>query len=222
MTNTTGTTAIVPINALPAAKSRLRPILDACDRQGLVLWMAARVLAAIRDSGAVDALAVVSPDPRVLHWARQRGASSIAQDGSGLNDGLELGRRWALERGTRSLLVLFGDLPLLTPREVAALIQAGDATGDERSVVLAPDRPQRGTNGMLLRPPAALPFQFGAGSLEKHRAAALTSNAEPSLFVSGGTSFDVDTPADVEALVSRGLWRPWDGPLAAARREEGA
>ena len=221
MTTITGTTAIVPINALPAAKSRLRTILGDCDRQGLVLWMAARVLAAIRDSGTVDALAVVSPDPRVLRWARQRGVFPIAQDGAGLNDGLELGRRWALELGSQSLLVLFGDLPLLTPSDVVSLIQSGDVAG-ERSVVLAPDRPQRGTNGMLLRPPAALAFQFGAGSLEKHRAAALASNAEPAFFVSSGTSFDVDTPADVETLVSRGLWRPWDGSLAAARREEGA
>lgn len=221
MTTTTGTTAIVPINALPAAKSRLRPILGDCDRQGLVLWMAARVLAAIRDSGATDALAVVSPDPRVLRWATQRGVSAIAQSTGGLNDGLELGRRWAMERGSRSLLVLFGDLPLLTPRDVAAIVQADDASS-ERAVVLAPDRPQRGTNGMLLRPLAALPFQFGAGSLEKHRGAALAHGIQPALFVAEGTSFDVDTPADVETLVSRDLWRPWDGPLAAARREEGA
>lgn len=217
----TNTTAIVPINALPAAKSRLRPILGDCDRQGLVLWMAARVLAAIRESGAVDALAVVSPDPRVLRWATQRGVSAIAQSTGGLNDGLELGRRWALERGSQSLLVLFGDLPLLTPRDVAALIQA-DETASGRSVVLAPDRSQRGTNGMLLWPLSALPFEFGEGSLEKHRIAAVAQGIQPALFVAEGTSFDVDMPADVEMLVSRDLWRPWDGPLAAVRREEGA
>ena len=215
------TTAIVPINALPAAKSRLRSILGDCDRQGLVLWMAARVLASLRASGVVDALAVVSPDTRVLRWAERRGATPITQRQGDLNDGLELGRQWAVERGTASLLVLFADLPLLAPSDVVALSVAGERAG-ERAIVLAPDRFERGTNGLLLRPPLALPFSFGAGSLEKHRADARAQGIEPRSFVSDGAGFDVDTPVDVEALISRGLWRPWDGPLAAVAREEGA
>ncbi len=213
--------AIVPINALPAAKSRLRPLLGDCDRQDLVLWMAERVLAALHGSGTVDTLAVVSPDERVLRWAELRGAIPLAQREGGLNDGLELGRRWAVSRGASALLALFGDLPLLAPSEVAALVRAASAEG-ERSVVLAPDRSQRGTNGMLLRPPVSLPFLFGAGSLEKHRAVARSQAIEPVTFVSDGTAFDVDTPADVESLVRQRLWQPWDGPLAAVRREEGA
>ena len=213
--------AIVPINALPEAKSRLRPLLGDCDRQSLVLWMADRVLAALRDSGVVDAIAVVSPDARVLRWAERRGATPLAQREGGLNDGLELGRRWAVERDAQALRSLFGDLPLLTPAEVAALVEAASA-GSERVVVLAPDRSERGTNGMVLRPALPLPFLFGAESLERHRDAARVHGVEPLSFMSNGTAFDVDMPADVEALVGRGLWHPWDGPLAALRREEGA
>lgn len=215
------TAAIVPINALPAAKSRLRPVLGDCDRQGLVLWMAAHVLAALRASGAVDALAVVSPDERVLLWAERRGATPLAQRDGDLNDGLELGRRWATERHANALLVVFGDLPLLTAAEVAGLVQTGAGAG-EPAVVLAPDRAGRGTNGMLQRPPSALPFAFGAGSLERHRASSLERGIEPATYRAEGTAFDVDTPVDVEALVRRGLWRPWDGPLAISAREEGA
>lgn len=216
------TPAIVPINALSAAKSRLRPILGDCDRQGLVLWMAARVLAALRASGVVDAYAVVSPDERVLHWAERRGAVPVAQHEGDLNDGLELGRRWAMEEcGASSLLVVFGDLPLLAPAEVAALVAAGERAG-ERSVTLAPDRARRGTNGMLLCPPDALPFAFGAESLERHRASSRERDLAAVSFVADGTAFDVDSPPDVEALVRRGLWHPWDGPLADCAREEGA
>lgn len=215
------TTALVPINALPSAKSRLRSVLDDCDRQGLVLWMAARVLAALHESGAVEALAVVSPDARVLRWAARRGTVPLTQTAGSLNDGLELGRRWAIERGASSLLVLFGDLPLLKPAEVTAMVEANQQAG-ERAVVLAPDRFGRGTNGIALRPPATLPFAFGADSLERHRAAARASGVEPIVFAAEGTGFDVDTPAEVAALASRGLWRPWDGPLAAVTREEGA
>lgn len=214
-------TAIVPINALSRAKSRLRPLLGDCDRQGLVLWMADRVLTALRQSAVVDALAVVSPDDRVLCWAEQRGATPLAQRDGGLNDGLELGRRWAVERGAWALLALFGDLPLLTPEEVVALVEAA-RTGEERAVVLAPDGQERGTNGVVLRPALSLPFLFGAGSLERHRDAARAHGVAPVSFMSNGTAFDVDLPADVETLVRRGLWRPWDGPLAVVRREEGA
>jgi 2-phospho-L-lactate/phosphoenolpyruvate guanylyltransferase len=208
------TVALVPINTLTAAKSRLSVSVGAEERQALVLWMASRVLAAVRRSGAVTSVAVVSPDPMVLRWSEGQGAVAVHQVSGDLNDGLEVGRRWAIAHGAEALLVLLADLPCLTPRDVRALVDAAASTpastptstvasvpaGVQSAVVLAPDRARRGTNGLLIRPATLLPFAFGQDSLERHTGLARERGLEPLLRRTLGTCFDVDTPSDLEEL----------------------
>ena len=207
------TVALVPINTLTAAKSRLSGSVGAEERQALVLWMASRVLAAVRRSGAVTSVAVVSPDPAVLRWSEGQGAAAVHQVSGDLNDGLEVGRRWALAHGAEALLILLADLPCITPRDVRALVGAAASApastptstlasvpGVQAAVALAPDRAGRGTNGLLIWPATLLPFAFGPGSLERHMGLARERGVEPLLRGMAGTCFDVDTPSDLEEL----------------------
>ncbi len=174
------TFALVPLNGLDAAKSRLAGSLADADRRRLVRWMAHRVVGATVRSGAAEAVAVVSPDPALLAWARARGAAALRQHAGDLNDGLELGRRWALARGADAVLVLLGDLALLQRGEVAALVAC--ARGGAQAAVIAPDRAGQGTNALLVRPAALMPF------------------ALPAIYRSPGTQFDVDTVDDLAEL----------------------
>ena len=195
------TVALIPINQLTSAKSRLSPLLPDAERRALVLWMAGRVLAAVRDSDHVAAIGVVSPDPEVLDWATRRGAVPVRQREGGLNDGLELGRSWAQARGADALLVLLGDLPCLSACEVRDFLALAETipTGGPL-VALAPDRHERGTNGLLLRPADALPFAFGEGSLARHEALARERGIATMRFHARGLRYDVDTPADLRKV----------------------
>jgi 2-phospho-L-lactate guanylyltransferase len=208
--------AIVPINMLRLAKSRLRDVLSATDRQALVLWMAARVLEAIARSAAVSATAVVSPDPVVLMWAQRHGADPLEQVDIGLNEGLEIGRRWALCVRADTLLVLHADLPCIAAPDISELVRAVPSDDVRAGVALAPDRAGRGTNGLVLHPTALMPFAFGTNSLYEHMRLARDAGVEPVLRWADGTCFDVDTAADLEVLQDAGVWTP-DGSTAPAR-----
>ena len=109
-------------------------------------------------------------------------------------------------RGADALLVVLGDLPYLTASDVASIVRLlpVDATG----AVLAPDRHERGTNALLLRPPDALPFAFGRDSFQRHVARAVALGVRTVWYTSEGTRRDVDTPDDLAALVASGLWHP--------------
>jgi 2-phospho-L-lactate/phosphoenolpyruvate guanylyltransferase len=192
------TFALVPLNGLDAAKSRLAGSLADADRRRLVRWMADWVVGATVTSGALEAVAVISPDPALLAWARTRGATALRQHAGGLNDGLELGRRWALARGADAVLVLLGDLALLQSSEVAELVAR--ARGNAQAAVLAPDRAGQGTNALLVRPAALLPFAFGERSYGRHLALARDAGVEPVTYRSPGTQFDVDTASDLAEL----------------------
>ncbi len=190
------TIALVPIKALTAAKSRLAAALDPAARAALTLRALGNVLAAL-DTPGIAARVVVTPDEAVLRAAGAAGAIGLRQDGEGLNEGLAQGRAWAVAAGAEALLIVLGDLPLLARADVGAILDLADRPG---VAVFAPDRHGAGTNALLLRPPDALPFAFGVGSLARHRAAAATRGLLPRWYDAPGTALDLDTPADLAAL----------------------
>ncbi len=202
------TVAIVPMNRLSLAKSRLASALDPEGRRQLALWMGERVLRAIRESDLVERSAVVSPDPEVMTWARERDIEALSQSEGDLNAGLELGRQWSIAQAADALLVLFGDLPLLAAADVRSLIEAVRSRDTPAAVALAPDRADTGTNALALRPPGALPFLFGAESFSRHIEAARQFGLDVRVIRRIGTSFDVDTPGDLDELQAQRLWTP--------------
>jgi 2-phospho-L-lactate guanylyltransferase len=188
--------AVVPVKDLWGTKSRLKPILNPGARAGLTIYMMGRVVSAIRDAGVVN-VCVVSPDPIVLDEVLKRGATPLLQESRGLNPALEEGRRWAMERGGTSLLVLPADLPLLDPEDVRAVL---DGIGEEDSIVIAPDGTRSGTNALMLRPADALPFSFGPGSYEAHLQAAQERGLTVRVCERPHLAFDLDTAEDLARL----------------------
>ena len=192
--------ALLPLNQLTIAKSRLAQVLPPHERRALALWMANRTASAIRASGVVTRLAVVSPDPAALDWARSHGAEPLLQTAGDLNAGLERGRAWALANNAAALLIVLADLPLVTPDEIARLVTLALTQPATPTVALAPDRHEQGTNAMVQRPPTAMPFAFGAASLARHLALARAQNITPVLLRTRGLGFDVDTPDDLRDI----------------------
>jgi 2-phospho-L-lactate guanylyltransferase len=196
------------VNTLDAAKSRLRAALSDDDRRALVLWLAGRVVDALATSSAIERVAVVSPDRDVLaHFAEWRAVVDLQAPGGGLNADLESGRRWALQQGADALLVALADVPLLTAEVIRRVVQRlSTLPGD--GVVLAPDRAGLGTNLLMMRPADAMPFRFGTESLARHMALARRRDLRLDVHREDTAAFDVDTPADLDELAVRELWRP--------------
>lgn len=179
----------MPLNRLDRAKTRLaeRP-----DRVELTLNLARGVLRALADS-CVAEVALVSPQADLSRLADEVGFHFLLQPDEGLNEGLELGRRWAVERQAEALLVVLADLPLLTGPDVDAMVtELGQAP-----VVLAPDQDDLGTNLMAFRPLDRIRFEYGHGSFARHL---VQAGDEHTLVRRPGTRQDLDTPAQLESL----------------------
>lgn len=190
----------MPIKGLLHAKTRLASRLSPTERATLARDMLAHVLGAIEASGAVAAVAVISPQPEELDLPP--GVTALLQIEDGLNALLEQGREWATAQGADALMVVFADLPLLLPADIERIVHLGKSTN---SIVLAPDRHNQGTNIMLLHPPALIPFAFGPSSYEAHRTAALQARARLEVYRSCSTALDIDTPDDLACLEKQRL-----------------
>jgi 2-phospho-L-lactate guanylyltransferase len=190
---------IVPHRGLAAAKSRLAPVLDDAEREALARRLLERVLSVAREACAD--VVVITPSAALERLVAAAGARLAVQHGMGLNAGLEQARREALADGVDTLLVLHGDLPNLQADDVTALLEA---VPQPIGVTIAPDRAGRGTNGLALRPPDAIAFRFGIGSLAAHRAAAMAAGVALVEVQRPGLAFDLDTPADLARWIELG------------------
>jgi 2-phospho-L-lactate guanylyltransferase len=177
-------TAVVPVNHLDEAKSRLAQVLP--DRRCLVLEMLGRVVNALQPHDVL----VVSPDPRLAEEAHKLGASFLLQHGTGLNEAVQQAREHVRKT---PLLIALGDLPQLTRADIKQLLERTE------DVVLAPDKQQNGTNLMLLRT-QDFTFEYGPQSFTKHFTQALMRGLTIGVHRSAGTELDVDSPSDLPQL----------------------
>lgn len=182
--------AIIPVKGLDKGKTRLAGVLDEPARQHLVLAMLDHVVDAATSALGVDRVCVVGPsrlglNPRI---------GLLDDPGGGLDAALAAALAQAAEAGVDRVVVLAGDLPRLSQREVEMLAGLPDAT-----VGLAPDRHGTGTNALSLPLPAARDFAFayGPGSAARHDAEAYRLGLDIEWLQSPGLARDIDVPADL-------------------------
>jgi 2-phospho-L-lactate/phosphoenolpyruvate guanylyltransferase len=190
-------TIIVPLKAIPAAKSRLRSASSGPQAH-------ADLVEAIR----ADTLAVAASAGQLLVVFDRPGDESLpwpvlVQSAPGLNAALQEGDTLARRlRPAAAVAVLVGDLPALTAAELAAALQI--AAGHPRGFVA--DATGTGTTLLTARPGVELQPAFGPGSAARHALIAHYVDAGP------GLRLDVDTASDLAEARKLGV-----GPATRAR-----
>ena len=194
------TWAIIPVKRLSEAKSSLSPRLTPEQRQRLVFAMLADVLNAVHQAPPISDTIVVSPDEKVLSFARLHGAESVAEPGLELNEALKVVIHHSISKGVGSVLIVPADLPLLKSADVENLIAMASASKD---VVIAPSK-AKGTNALFLRPPDLINLRFGGESFPLHVREASQAGIKPHIYRSPTTATDIDEVADLLSIETLG------------------
>jgi 2-phospho-L-lactate guanylyltransferase len=189
--------ALVAIKSRAHCKSRLAEALAEPMRRALVRSMLANVLGALQAARCVDAILVISPERDGI----PAGTAVLTDSGESLNAALTQAHAQLRALGHSEALILPADLPYLTAREIETFAQAGRHSG----FAIAPDRAHAGTNALFLRTHTPFTFRFGPDSLRLHLRQAAERGLAPRIIDLPGMAFDVDEPADLEAL---GLGHP--------------
>jgi 2-phospho-L-lactate guanylyltransferase len=188
---------VVPVKSPRRAKQRLEPILSEPERERLAGVMAREVFAAV-STLAMYGRFVISEDPEILEEGRRFGLEPlIDRVGQGQTAAVGQGFAAAWERGFTAALTIPGDVPAVTPEELADLC----TYRPEIEVLLAPDRERLGTNGLRLVPPHAIALRFGEDSFSLHQAEARRANRSFEVRVVEGLRFDLDQPEDIVAFM---------------------
>jgi 2-phospho-L-lactate guanylyltransferase len=194
-----GVWAVLPIKDTAQAKQRLARALPTEMRQQLALAMAEDVLAALSSASCLAGIAVVTIDERAAALARRYGAR-VLTDGArdGHTGAVRAAVRTLTREGAAAILQVPGDIPLITPHEVEAVVTAIPAI---EGFTIVPARDRRGSNAVLCMPPERVPLQFGDDSFLPHLAAARRCGVEPVVLALPGIGHDIDHPEDLESFM---------------------
>jgi 2-phospho-L-lactate guanylyltransferase len=179
--------AIVPVQRLDRAKSRLAPALGDEARAALVVGMLDAVLDACRGAAAVDGVLVVTPDAGLA-----RGANVLLDDGVG--HAAAVASALADPRAAGGALVVMADCPLVHAESLDALAAAA------RPLALVPSR-DGGVNALALSAVNGFVPPFGV-PLEETLGAARAAGLEAAVVEDPHLALDVDTPEDYEAMLA--------------------
>jgi 2-phospho-L-lactate/phosphoenolpyruvate guanylyltransferase len=190
--------ALVPVKNLSRAKSRLAGTLSAAARARLMHDTLRRTLQALKQTGTFAEIAVITRDDEVARWAGEWGARVVREHHDGLNESLAEARAVFADASADAdaLLIVPADLGWLVSEDVQAMAALLDSSG-QPAVVIAPDRHERGTNALLLRPPGIIDFAFGPDSAQRHAQQAQAKGVTPQWYRSSSISLDVDEPGDL-------------------------
>ena len=192
--------AVVPIKRFDAAKQRLTDILSVSERIEFASAMLRDVLVALTDSTRVSRIVVVSHEPQAETIARSFAATFLPEGAEDLSLAVTQAGKYIFEHGANAMLMVPGDVPLLTAGEVDELIEThGERTG----MTIVSDADGSGTNGIVVSPVDLIPFAFGVDSYRAHCAAADTAQAPVQTIALAGLSLDIDTPEDLRSLMMK-------------------
>jgi 2-phospho-L-lactate/phosphoenolpyruvate guanylyltransferase len=191
--------AVVPVKDTADAKQRLGDAVAPQLRRRLALAMLEDVLATLAASPGLAGLLVVTVDEAAAGLAERYRARVVA-DGArdGQTGAVAAAARQLAREGKGAMLTIPGDVPLVTPDEIAQVLAVHDRAPD---FVIVPAHDERGSNAILCAPPDAVPLKFGNDSFLPHLDAARRVGLEPKILRLPGLGLDIDNPADLAAFM---------------------
>ena len=194
-----GVWAVLPLKGLKGAKNRLSNILEPKDRAVLVSAMAQDVLSALTSATNLAGTLVISDADDIKELVEEYPVELIPEgEAKGLNEAISHAATILANRGVGTMMVIHGDMPLIKPQDIDAIIDAG-LSG--RSITIAPCAHMDGTNVMVCSPPDAISFHYGKQSFSKHMKAAAEVDIEAVEISNDRLALDIDTGEDLQVLL---------------------
>lgn len=196
---------LLPLKEFAAAKQRLAGVLSAAERAQLFQAMVEDVLQVLTQHPAIERIAICSREHSARWLANYYGVEFIDEDkfqARDLNAAVNAAAHEIFARGENDMLVVHGDLPLLSAADLSAFLHA-HRNGPETAVTIAPDRRDSGTNLLAWRALPNFIATYGENSFQRHSEQARAFNVNPTICDLPGARCDIDEFDDLLALIAQ-------------------
>jgi 2-phospho-L-lactate guanylyltransferase len=190
-----GVWAVVPVKELEGAKQRLSSCLSPEERRTLAATMLEDVLEAVSAVRELAGALLVTVDPAASSLAARYSARVFTE---GARDGhtgaVTAAARLLVREGRAGMMTMPGDIPRLSPAEIAATLAAHQ---EAPAFTIVPAHDDLGSNTIICSPPDAVPLRFGEDSFYPHLDAARARGIDPLIVRQPGIGMDIDNPVDL-------------------------
>lgn len=196
---------VLPAKNFSYAKQRLAGLLTPLERRDLFHAMLEDVLSVLSSHPLIHGIVLVSDDPTARLLAQQYQVEYLDESGlfvKGLNAVVQSVVQILARRGVHEVMVIHGDLPLISTAEITELITT-HRNAKRPALTIAPDRHREGTNCLICTPASGINYCYGNSSLMKHVHQAAKIGASVHIVDLPGASFDIDWPEDVLELINQ-------------------
>lgn len=193
---------LIPIKDTVLAKTRLKGLLSAEERQRLVWAMFEDVAAAVVESRGADRIVMVTSADSAVQHGRSRGWEILLEESqSSESDSVDWASKLLASQGADSVLRLPADVPLISAADVTDLLEV---ELNAPAALIVPSRDGTGTNAILRTPPCLFRSHFGPNSFSLHREEASRVGAQFIVKQNYRLALDIDDPADLELFLQTG------------------
>jgi 2-phospho-L-lactate guanylyltransferase len=190
-----GVWAVVPVKERAGAKQRLSSALSPEERRALATTMLEDVLDAVSAVRELAGVLVVTVDPVATSLASRYGARIVTEGAlEGHTGAVTAAARLLVCEARAGMMTMPGDIPRLSPAEIAATLAAHRAAP---SFTIVPAHDDLGSNTIICSPPDAVPLRFGEDSFYPHLDAARARGIDPLIVRQPGIGMDIDNPVDL-------------------------
>ena len=190
--------ALLPFKGSKGAKRRLAPALNEAEREGLVMAMLADVLDALSRSPCLAGVLLVSRNDDATRLAAEFGVGVFAETAQDLSGAVRQASDFVhRERDASGTLFVPGDVPLVKPADVAAVLDGHEG------VTLVPDAYDIGTNAAASSPPNAFEYLFDGKSFKPHIASAQRAGIVARVVRRAAFGIDVDTVTELATVAEQ-------------------
>ncbi len=196
---------LLPLKEFAAAKQRLAGVLSAAERAQLFEAMVEDVLLVLTQYSGIEKIAICSRDQAARWLANYYDVEFIDEaklPASDLNQAVNVAASEIFMRGEDDLLVVHGDLPLLSADDLTAFLRT-HRNKKSSAVTIAPDRRGTGTNLLAWRGLPDFLTGYGENSFQYHCEQARALNIEPAICNLAGARCDIDNPDDLYLLIAQ-------------------
>lgn len=188
---------VIPMKSPQRSKQRLANSMTNEARESLSLNLFNNTLDFFQQHFPMLDVLVVSESLEVLTLAQSYEANTLFDDGAnGLNGALSFACDWVKKSGYDSQLIIPGDIAVLDPQEIVALMEAAQ----DAQVVIAVAK-DGGTNALLTTPPNAIDFEYGHASASAHKANAVSNQLVCRSLNFTNLALDIDHSEDLQVAV---------------------
>lgn len=195
--------ALVPLKDLVLAKSRLSGVLTRVERRLLAQAMVEDVLTVLSSHNDIIRITLVSDDPGASRLAQKHGADCWTERSlgcRGLNPLIQCASERLLATGETPLIVLHGDLPLLSGEDISAVVENQQTLN---GLIVGCDTKGEGTNLLAFNAASTPAFCFGIDSCSQHVASAKSTGIPVRVMQRSGIGLDVDEAPDLRCIMEQ-------------------